>query len=72
MPKVQQLKMTKYKASDLRFYNEQPDDFYYECVSDLRSCDRVYGTFEGCTRLKSISAPNVKTVGARTFIVVKA
>ena len=72
LPKVQQLKMTKYKASDLRFYNEQPDDFYYECVSDLRSCDRVYGTFEGCTRLKSISAPNVKTVGARTFYSCKS
>ncbi len=64
--------MTKYKASDLRYYNEQPDDFYYECVSDLRSCDRVYGTFEGCTRLKSISAPNVKTVGARTFYSCKS
>ena len=72
LPKVQQLKMTKYKASDLRYYNEQPDDFYYECVSDLRSCDRVYGTFEGCTRLKSISAPNVKTVGARTFYSCKS
>ena len=38
----------------------------------MRSCDKVYGTFEGCTRLKSISAPNVKTVGARTFYSCKS
>ena len=46
LPKVQQLKMTKYKASDLGYYNEQPTDFYYEGIGELRSCDRVYGTFE--------------------------
>jgi hypothetical protein len=29
--------------------------------------EKTYGTFEGCTKLKSISVPNVTTVGARAF-----
>lgn len=73
LPRVKELKMAKWADDDLGYV---ADRGWYEYFGDWVIFNDLgyknYGTFEGCTKLKSISVPNVQTVGARAFYSCKS
>jgi hypothetical protein len=59
--------MSKWTDNDFQDYPSSGPSYYYDFYGVNYLGDRTYGTFEGCTKLKSVSVPNVTTVGARAF-----
>ena len=72
LPKVDGLYMLKWAEHDVTDITKNSAGHYYGEFESHFLGYKYHGTFEGCTRLKSISAPNVKTVGARTFYSCKS
>ena len=72
LPKVDGLYMLKWAEHDVTDITKNSAGNYYGEFESHFLGYKYHGTFEGCTRLKSISAPNVKTVGARTFYSCKS
>ena len=62
--------MAKWTEDNVREGDSPPNiyDYYndYDYYIDYYG-DKYYGTFQGCSSLKSISIPQVKVVGARAF-----
>ncbi|MGN0460095.1 MAG: leucine-rich repeat domain-containing protein [Ruminococcus sp.] len=70
LPKVEKLLMAKWTEDNVREGNSAPDISEYYDDDDYYVVyygDKYYGTFQGCSSLKSISIPQVKVVGARAF-----
>jgi hypothetical protein len=72
LPKVDGLYMLKWAEHDVTDITKNSAGHYYGEFESHFLGYKYHGTFEGCTRLKSISVPNVKTVGARTFYSCKS
>ncbi len=72
LPKVDGLYMLKWAEHDVTDITKNSAGHYYGEFESHFLGYKYHGTFEGCTRLKSISAPNVKTVGARAFYSCKS
>lgn len=78
LPKVKNLSMNKWAEYSLKKYNPFGSEKEYNInIGNYYDQDgiigidnlgyRTYGAFEGCTKLKEISIPNVTSVGARSF-----